>query len=93
MWKVLLAVIIAVGLGFLGLQISNWLLSASVGFLADLLGLTITAVGFWLLYRFFADKVEKHEADEARKQAIHDAYQAGLEEGRRQALQGQNDAG
>lgn len=93
MWKVILAIVIAVALGFAGLEISNWFLRNSANFLADLLGLTIAAVTFWLIYRYFADKVDDHYNEQAQEKAVQDAYQAGLAEGRRQALQGQNDAG
>lgn len=93
MWRVVLAIVIAVALGFAGLEIANWFLRGSASLLADLLGLTIAAVAFWLIYRFFADMVDDHNKKQAQEKAVKDAYQAGIEEGRRQALQGQNDAG
>lgn len=93
MWRVVLAIVIAVALGFAGLQLSNWFLRNSAGFMADLLGLTVAAVTFWLVYRFLADKVDDYKEGKERDQALKDAYQSGFEEGRRQALQGNADAG
>lgn len=88
MWRVIVALIIAVFVGYLGLEFMAWLFKGTVNVMGDIVGLLITALAFWLAYRFLADKVEDHKEDKAHEQAIQDAYQAGIAEGRRQALEG-----
>ncbi len=88
MWRVIVALLIAVAVGYLGLEFMTWLFKGTLGLIGTLAGLLLTALVFWLVYRYLADKVEDHKARKAHEQAIQDAYQRGIEEGRRQALEG-----
>ena len=92
MWRVIVALLIAVVVGWLGLEFMTWLFKGTLGLVGDLVGLLLTALAFWLAYLFFADKIDEHKTEKAHEKAVEDAYQAGILEGRRQATEGADNA-
>nr|WP_294846360.1 hypothetical protein [uncultured Sphingomonas sp.] len=85
MGRVIIALIVGLIVGYLGLKLNIWLLHGTVNVMSDVIGLLLAILAFWLVYRFLADKVEDHEAVKNQQKAVDDAYQRGLEDGRRQA--------